>query len=1026
VSSRASQLMLIAIAGGGVSAAVVDGASASAVAPSSEAGPAPAAQASSSTTSTTPPAPTAGPATASSPAADVASPGPGSSPETAPPASAPAPAPVGAPSAAAVPPPSDPSSTPGGSTPAPSSTTPPAPIPGRPGAASAPAGGRPARRAGALIGALARTAHHKAKGRRTKHRRRPARAPSPSPPGGGETPTTAAAPAMPPASSPGATPVAAPLAPPTPSGQSAAPRRPIPTSPSATPTTPTPGRPQRRPESEYAAPARRAGARLGAAAHPRRPSAKVKGPGKHPSHPGGPPSPGHLGGGGRATSPTLPTTAAPVISGTAPPSPAALAALSANIDLLSATASTAALQYLRIPLFLLPIYQAAASHYGVPWQVLAAINEVETDYGRDLSISTAGAQGWMQFIPETWRQYGVDAIASGAMDPYNAADAIYAAARYLHAAGAQTNLRGAIYAYNHSDAYVSSVLLRAKLIAGFPAATIATLTGLVEGVVPLAPGIAFTSEPVTSTTSPATHSSRTGPAGPTPVAVSLVTRHPAAVVVAHGGRVIDLGESPQLGRFLKLRDADGNLYTYANLTGLVARYPAPEHPLRPVAHAALALARAPHDGPPGRPASAGMHPAVVPALIPRPAPRVVRPSTYPDMLVTKERLYAHPQRPDNVRLLGNRAPGSQAVNLDPGSAAPGSHWRLLRRGATLTAGTVIGHIAARPGQMARLRFTVRPAGDHSSVDPRPILDSWRLLDATVLPPVRRGPSALGAGQAAGAAVASASGVTASPAANAGASPASVASSLSAPGSKPTSGPSFDRAPATAPEARSELGSLIFGAGASAVFTETRQQLQAQVLTDWRIQIYSCGRDDIAHGLIDRRVLAVLEYLAQNGLHPTVSALRCGHSIYTTAGNVSEHSSGDAVDIAAVNGIPILGHQGPGSIADVTIRRLLTLTGLFVPHQIISLMTYPGASNTLSLPDHANHIHVGFSASGQAVASSVTPGPPSPSQTASAAVNGGSLDSHGWNALLGRVEASGDPGLAAYPSPAAIPDPPRRP
>ena len=95
-----------------------------------------------------------------------------------------------------------------------------------------------------------------------------------------------------------------------------------------------------------------------------------------------------------------------------------------------------------------------------------------------------------------------------------------------------------------------------------------------------------------------------------------------------------------------------------------------------------------------------------------------------------------------------------------------------------------------------------------------------------------------------------------------------------------------------------------------------------------------------------------------GIH-IVSALECGHSYYTSSGNVSEHSSGNAVDIAAINGIPIVGHQGPGSITDMTIRRLLTLQGTMKPHQIISLMTFDGADNTLALPDHADHIHVGF-------------------------------------------------------------------
>jgi hypothetical protein len=122
----------------------------------------------------------------------------------------------------------------------------------------------------------------------------------------------------------------------------------------------------------------------------------------------------------------------------------------------------------RIPPFLLPIYQAAGTAYGIPWQVLAAINEVETDYGRDLSVSSAGAEGWMQFLPAEWAQYGVDANGDGFKDPYNPADAIFAAARYLRAAGGSSNIRAAVFSYNHSQAYVSSVMLRAQLLGGTP------------------------------------------------------------------------------------------------------------------------------------------------------------------------------------------------------------------------------------------------------------------------------------------------------------------------------------------------------------------------------------------------------------------------------------------------------------------------------------------------------------------------------------------------------------------------------
>ena len=141
---------------------------------------------------------------------------------------------------------------------------------------------------------------------------------------------------------------------------------------------------------------------------------------------------------------------------------------------------------------------------------------------------------------------------------------------------------------------------------------------------------------------------------------------------------------------------------------------------------------------------------------------------------------------------------------------------------------------------------------------------------------------------------------------------------------------------------------------------SKDTLIARVLADPRVQIYACGRQDIKAGAIDRRVLATLEFLVASGLDPTITSLKCGHSFLTASGNVSEHSSGTAVDVAAVNGIPILGHQGKGSIAELVIQRLLTLQGTMKPHQIISLMQFDEADNTLVLPDHADHIHIGFS------------------------------------------------------------------
>ena len=140
---------------------------------------------------------------------------------------------------------------------------------------------------------------------------------------------------------------------------------------------------------------------------------------------------------------------------------------------------------------------------------------------------------------------------------------------------------------------------------------------------------------------------------------------------------------------------------------------------------------------------------------------------------------------------------------------------------------------------------------------------------------------------------------------------------------------------------------------------SKETLIQRVVNNPRISVYGCGEADIRSGQIDRRVLATLEYLASSGLKPTVSSLRCGHGYLTASGNVSEHSTGTAVDIAAVNGVPIIGHQGSGSITDITIQRLLTLQGTMKPHQIISLMTYDGADNTFAMGDHADHIHVGW-------------------------------------------------------------------
>ena len=134
-----------------------------------------------------------------------------------------------------------------------------------------------------------------------------------------------------------------------------------------------------------------------------------------------------------------------------------------------------------IPPFLLPIYQACGTEYGIPWEVLASINKIETAFGTNLNVSSAGAVGWMQFLPSTWETYGVDANGDGRKDPYNPVDAICAAAHYLKAAGGSGDLYNAILAYNHADWYVQEVLLYARAYGKLPADLVGSLTGLTEG-----------------------------------------------------------------------------------------------------------------------------------------------------------------------------------------------------------------------------------------------------------------------------------------------------------------------------------------------------------------------------------------------------------------------------------------------------------------------------------------------------------------------------------------------------------------
>jgi Transglycosylase SLT domain len=314
-----------------------------------------------------------------------------------------------------------------------------------------------------------------------------------------------------------------------------------------------------------------------------------------------------------------------------------------------------------IPPFLLPIYQAAGAAYGIPWQVLAAINEVETDYGRDLNVSSAGAEGWMQFLPSTWGRYGVDVNNDGFQDPYNPADAIFAAARYLEQAGGKTDIRTAVFAYNHSQAYVNSVLLRARLLGGTPPELLGAITGLTEARFPVYAASHY-SDGFPTTEGPSPH---------TVAGTIIYSQDGAPVIAVQDGRIVRIDQAGPLGPSITLEDAYGNAYTYAELGTLATLYPVLE---------ARESTRLRAGGLVSGSSSSGLGTGA---------------ST--SASVGAARMFKA---------------GSENVYLHP-----------LHVGVHVIAGTVLGHVGA--GVQPHVVFQIRPAGSGAPlIDPKPILDGW--------------------------------------------------------------------------------------------------------------------------------------------------------------------------------------------------------------------------------------------------------------------------------------------------------------
>ncbi len=610
-----------------------------------------------------------------------------------------------------------------------------------------------------------------------------------------------------------------------------------------------------------------------------------------------------------------------------------------------------------IPPFLLPIYQSCGTEYGIPWQVLAGINKIETAFGTNLNVSSAGAEGWMQFIPSTWAAYGVDANEDGRKDPYNPVDAVCAAARYLKAAGADKDLRTAIFAYNHADWYVDEVLLYANQYGKLPDALVGSLTGLTEGAhFPVAADARYADDINDAAALARSTTQRRASGNAADVIASNAQRRSiniysslnAPVVAANDGVIKKMGDSRQLGKFIVLQDAYGNRYTYAHLGEIEKVHPVPRQ--NGLSAKDFQLTNPNKDTAPTQPASAGDNSNAGKAAAPKAKSKAAGGPQNTEEL--RNRLFALPQRSGNAdstgvpgqldQLLGRAVPGYETFKS---AFAPSFQFdqktmelKPLKVGSKVTGGTVIGRVGRPDAAPPHLNFAIRPAGRGApTIDPKPILDGWKLLETTAI---------------------------------------YRAADKNPFSDNPTVGQ---------------------------VLLMSKAALQQRVLNDPALSLYACGRNDVATGQIDRRVLAVMEYLVAKGYRLTITSLKCGHSYLTASGNVSAHSYGSAVDIAAVNGIPIEGHQGPGTITEAVIKDLLLLQGTMRPAQIISLMNL--GPPTFILPDHYNHIHVGYTFT-----------------TAGSSIKqlGQILKPEQWQRLIERLGQIQNPKVPSKPSAAALP------
>ncbi|MFT3864229.1 MAG: lytic murein transglycosylase [Solirubrobacterales bacterium] len=244
------------------------------------------------------------------------------------------------------------------------------------------------------------------------------------------------------------------------------------------------------------------------------------------------------------------------------------------------------LEELEVPTALLPVYQACGTRYGISWEVLAAINKIETGFGTDLGTSGAGAEGWMQFLPSSWKEWGIDADGDGKADTDDPVDAICSAARYLAASGGESEIYDAVYAYNHADWYVKKVLTDARRYERVAANLVDSLTELAAGsTFPVAGKSTFyvageaaealssewaseatiSSEEEGSEAEESTEAEESSEEESGTKTAAIDAEAGAKVLAVTDATVAKAGKSEALGRYVILRDAYGDRFVYSHL-----------------------------------------------------------------------------------------------------------------------------------------------------------------------------------------------------------------------------------------------------------------------------------------------------------------------------------------------------------------------------------------------------------------------------------------------------------------------------